>query len=39
MKNKNEFKKNNIKNRTYYYFDDIMDVDDINVNTILLDKK
>ena len=39
MKNKNEFKKNNIKNLTYYYFDDIMDVDDINVNTILLHKK
>ena len=32
-------KKINIKNRTCYYFDDTMKVEDINVDIILLDKK
>ena len=36
---KNELKKINIKNRTCYYFDDIMKVEDIDVNNILLDEK
>ena len=39
MKSKNEFKKNNIKHYTCYYFDDIMEVEDINVDNILLDEK
>ena len=40
MENKDEFQKINIKNRTCYYFDKIMDVDDdINVDRILLDEK
>ena len=39
MESKNEFKKINIKNRTCYYFDDIMKVEDIKVNNILLDEK
>ena len=34
MENKNEFKKTNIKNRMCYYFDDIMEVDNINVARI-----
>ena len=32
-------KKNNIKNRTCYYFDDIMKVEDINVYNNLLEEK
>ena len=39
MDSKTEFKKIFIKNRTCYYFDDIMKVEDIKVNNILLDKK
>ena len=39
MENKNEFNKINTKNRTCYYFDDIMEVEDINVDRILLDEK
>ena len=39
MENKNEFKKNNIKNWTCYYFDYKMKVEDINVDRNLLDKK
>ena len=34
-----KFKKINIKNRTYYYFYDIMEVEDINDDRILLEKK
>ena len=32
-------KKSYIKNRTCYYFDDIIEVEDINADGILLDKK
>ena len=39
MESKNEFKKINIKNRMCYYFDNIMEVEDINVYNILLDEK
>ena len=39
MKNKNEFKIININNNRCYYFDDIMEVDDIYVDRISLDKK
>ena len=39
MENKNEFKKVSIKNWTCYYFDDKMEVEDINVDRNLLDKK
>ena len=38
MENKDELK-NNIKNRTCYYFDDIIRVRDINPNSILLNEK
>ena len=38
MENKNEFKKISIKNWTCYYFDDKMEVEDINVDRNLLDK-
>ena len=30
MEKRNEFQKNNMKNRTSYYFDAIMEVDDDN---------
>ena len=39
METKNEFKKINVKNRTCYYFDDIIRVDDINVFNILLNQE
>ena len=39
MENKNEFKKINIKNCMCYYFNDKMEVEDINVDRILIDKK
>ena len=39
MESKEELKKINIKNRTCYYFDDIMKVEDINVNNTLLDEE
>ena len=39
MENNNEFKRINIKNRTCYYFDDAMEVEDISADRILLDKK
>ena len=38
MESKNEFKKMNFKNRTCYYFDDIIKVQAINVDNILLDE-
>ena len=38
MENKDELK-NNIKNRTCYYFDDIIRIRDINPNSILLNEK
>ena len=39
MESKNELKEIDIKNRTCYYFDDIMNARDINSGNILLDKK
>ena len=38
MESKNELEKTNIKNRTCYYFDDLIRVEDIDFD-ILLDKK
>ena len=35
----NEFKKVCIKNRTYYYFDDIIQSEDFDLDNILIDKK
>ena len=35
---KDEFLKNDIKNRTCYYFDDIMRFEDIDFDNILLEK-
>ena len=35
----NEFKKNPIKNRTCYYFDDIIKLEDFDLDNILIDKK
>ena len=39
MESKNKFKKTDIKNLTYHYFDDIMKAIDINFSDILLDEK
>ena len=39
MKSREKLKEVGIKNRTYYYFDDIMWVTDIDFNNLLLDKK
>ena len=39
MESKDKLKESNIKNRTCYYFDDIMRVIDIDFNNILLDEK
>ena len=38
MKN-NEFKQVNIKNRTSYYFDHIIKLEDLDINNILIDEK
>ena len=35
----NEFKKVRIKNRTCYYFDDIIKLGDFDIDNILIDKK
>ena len=39
MESKDELKEIDIKNRTCYYFNDIMKTIDINSSNILLDKK
>ena len=35
----NEFKKVPIKNRTCYYFDDIIKLEDFDIDNILINKK
>ena len=35
----NEFKKVYIKNRTCYYFDDIIKIKDFDINNLLVDEK
>ena len=39
MESKDELKKDDIENRTCYYFDDIMKVRNIYISDVLLDKK
>ena len=39
MEGKDELKEINIKNRTCYYFDDIVEVEDLYSGDILLKKK
>ena len=39
MKSKNRLKEIDIKNRAYYYFDDIFSIIDINFSNILSNKK
>ena len=39
MESNDELKEIDIKNRTRYYFDDIMKVEDIDFDNILLDEK
>ena len=39
MQSKNKLNEIDIKNREYYYFDDIINATDINFSNILLDKK
>ena len=38
MESKNKLKEIDIKNRTCYYFDDIMRVTDVDFNNILLEE-
>ena len=38
-KKKNEFLKNYIQNRRYYYFNGIIQIENFNFDNILLDKK
>ena len=35
----NNLKEINIKNRTYYYFDDIIKIEDFDCDNILIDEK
>ena len=35
----NGLKKVRIKNRTYYYFDDVIKLEDFDLNNVLIDKK
>ena len=35
----NEYKKLRMKNRTFYYFDDITKLEDLDLDNILIDKK
>ena len=37
--NNNELKEIDIKSRTFYHFDDIIDNNDLNLDNILLDEK
>ena len=39
MGSNNELKEFNIKNGTYYYFDDIMKIEDFDFDNILIDEK
>ena len=39
MEKSNDKKKVGIKNRTCYYFDDIIEIEDFNFDNILLDKE
>ena len=39
MENNNKFKKNNIKNCTCYYFDDIIKIEDFDLDNTLSDEK
>ena len=39
MESDDELKETNIKNRTCYYFDDIIKLEDFAFDNILLDKK
>ena len=32
-------KKSNIRNRTYYYFDDVIKIEDFDLDNILIDQK
>ena len=39
MESNDELKEINIKNRTFYYFDDIIKIEDFNLDNILIDEK
>ena len=39
MDSNDELKETVIKNRTYYYFDDIIKIEDFNLDNILIDEK
>ena len=39
MVSNGQLKENDVKNRTCYYFDDIIRIEDFDLDNILLDKK
>ena len=39
MESNDELKEINIKNRTFYYFDDIIKIEDFNLDNIVIDEK
>ena len=39
MESNNEFKEINIKNRTFYYFDDILEIENVNLGNISIGEK
>ena len=39
MESNNEFKEINIKNRTFSYFDDILEIENVNLGNISIDEK
>ena len=39
MESNNEFKEINIKNRTFYYFDNILEIENVNLGNISIDEK
>ena len=39
MEINNEFKEINIKNRTFYYFDDILEIENVNLGNVSIDEK
>ena len=39
MKSNDKLNETNIKNRTFYYFDDIIEIEDFIFDNILLDEK
>ena len=39
MESNDKLRETDVKNRTYYYFDDIVKIEDFDLDNILIDKK